>query len=69
MLILSKCNAILKSPSALSCFSKMENPSMPIFRFNAFTRTWFPEASIPMYKSKDAELQKKLDVVQNHPTY
>lgn len=52
-LILSKCDAVLKTSSALSAWAKIFNPNLEVYRVNAFMYDWFPDAAIPLYTSSD----------------
>ena len=42
MLILSKCDVILKTSSALSCFSKIIHPQVRVLSMSAMRQPWFP---------------------------
>jgi hypothetical protein len=61
-LLLSKCDAVLKTSSALSAWAKIFNPNIEIYRVNAFLFTWFPEAHIPIYPTRTTAVQKLLGV-------
>lgn len=51
MLLLARCNAVLKTTSALSAWAKIVNPGLEIWRINGFWFSWFPEAYCPLYQS------------------
>ena len=59
-LLLSRCDAVLKTSSALSAWAKILEPNLEIYRVNAFFPTWFPDADIPIYHSGSAALQEVL---------
>lgn len=63
-LTLSRCRYVLKCMSQLSAFSKVFNPDLEIYRVSAFKLGWFPEAYIPLYRSKNKAIQALLDVLQ-----
>lgn len=44
MLLLAKCDVILKTSSALSCFSKIINPRVRVLSMSAMRKPWFPTA-------------------------
>lgn len=69
MLLLSKCAFVLKSPSALSCFAKIMEPALPLRLVNGFTQYWFPDAAVPLYRAFDADLDKRLAIVQNRRSW
>jgi len=73
MLSLSKCKMVLKVSSALSAFSKIINPKLPIYRLNASKLfadiPYFPDAYIPLFEKQDnytQECNDVLDKIQQH---
>ena len=63
-LTLAKCRYGLKCMSQLSAFSKVINPDLEMYRISACKPGWFPEAYIPLYKSKDKAIRALLKVLQ-----
>lgn len=53
MLILSKCNLVIKSHSQLSGFSKIVNPELEIYRLNGCKEILYPDTYIPFYPLGD----------------
>lgn len=53
-LMLSRCDVVLKTASQLSAWSKVFNPSLQMFRVNAFYPHWFPDADVPLYEPRGA---------------
>jgi len=53
-LVLSRCDIVLKTASQLSAWSKIFNPSLQIFRVNAFYQSWFLDAALPLYAPNGA---------------
>jgi hypothetical protein len=47
-LLLSKCDFVIKTSSALSDWVKIWNPSIEVYNLNKFKETWFPQAIIPV---------------------
>jgi hypothetical protein len=64
-LLLSKCNCLLLTNSALSAWSKVFNPSLESYRICKFPFKWFPLGYIDTYKSENGKIQKILDLIQN----
>ena len=46
-LLLSKCDYVIKTSSALSDWVIIWNPSIRVYNLNKFLFTWFPQAIIP----------------------
>jgi hypothetical protein len=46
-LLLSKCDYVIKTSSALSDWVIIWNPSIRVYNLNKFLFTWFPHATIP----------------------
>ena len=69
MLVLANCALVLKSPSALSCYAKIMEPALPLRLVNGFTKDWFPDAAVPLYRAYRADLDKRLAIVQNRPNW
>jgi hypothetical protein len=63
-LTLSRCRYALKCMSQLSAFSKVVNADLEIYRVSAFKLGWFPEAYIPLYRSRDRAVRSLLRVLQ-----
>jgi len=64
-LLLSRCNIVLKTASALSAWSKIFNPALEVYRVNAFLFPWFPDAYIPLYRARDPAARELLDRTTN----
>ena len=60
MLLLSQCNTIIKTSSALSCFSKIINPSVNLYCTSAMKQKWFPAGLVKPYNSECKIIQKIL---------
>tara|TARA_R110000787_G_scaffold276239_8_gene385127 strand:- start:819 stop:1748 length:930 start_codon:yes stop_codon:yes gene_type:complete len=71
MLLLSKCNSVIKSSSALSSFSKIIDPSVNLYAVSAMKKKWFPTGVVNVYKTKSETISAILtrtmkdDVFQN----
>ena len=67
ILSLSKCNVILKTSSAMSCFSKIFNPKMEIYTKSAMKKHWFPASLTQIYKTDSDKINKILErTMQDH---
>lgn len=64
-LLLSRCDVVLKTASALSAWAKIFNPEIEIYRVNAFHHDWFPDAAIPIYAAHSAAGRRLLDTTMN----
>lgn len=62
-LILSKCDVLFKSQSALSCWAKIFNPNIEAYRITSFKYNWFPDGYIERYTSKDHNIQHLLNKI------
>jgi len=60
MLLLSQCNTIIKTSSALSCFSKIINPNINLYCTAAMKQKWFPAGLVKPYNSESKIIQKIL---------
>lgn len=60
-IVLSKCNAVIKTSSQFSAWAKIFNPKIEIYRVSAFKENWFPDFYIPLYKSENELIKKMLD--------
>ena len=60
MLLLSKCNFIIKTSSAMSSFSKIINPSINLYCTSAMKQPWFPAGVVKTYNSESKIIQKIL---------
>ncbi len=60
MLLLSKCNTIIKTSSALSCFSKIINPNINLYCTSAMKQKWFTAGLVKPYNSESKIIQKIL---------
>jgi hypothetical protein len=65
-LTLARCRYVLKGMSALSAFSKVMNPELEAYRVSACKRDWFPEAFIPLYRSRNRATRKMLGKLQRN---
>ncbi len=63
--LLSKCNVLIQTNSAVSAWSKIFNPNLEAYRLHKFTLDWFPAGYLNPYKSENKEIQKILDKVQS----
>jgi hypothetical protein len=63
-LSLSRCRYALKCMSQLSAFAKVLNPELDIYRVSACKPSWFPEAYIPVYRSKNEAVRSLLQTLQ-----
>lgn len=64
-LTLSRCRYVLKCMSQLSAFSKVFNPEVVVHRVTACKNSgWFPESSIPPYRSTDRNIRALLKKLQ-----
>lgn len=61
MLLLTKAHTIIKTSSALSCFSKIINPNIKIFTTSAMKQPFFPCGVVEKYKTNDLFINKILD--------
>ena len=52
-LLLSRCDAVLKTASALSAWARILNPGLEMHRVNGFRFPWFPDAHVPPYRPRD----------------
>lgn len=60
MLLLSKCNTVIKTSSALSSFSKIINPNINIYCCSAMKQTWFPAGLVKPYNSESKLIEQIL---------
>jgi hypothetical protein len=60
-ILLSKCDALLLTNSALSAWSKIFNYRLPTYKISHFPFNWFPLGYIEYYKSENQIIQKILD--------
>jgi len=49
MLILSKCQCVIKSHSAFSSWAKIINPNLEMYRVNECKNDWFPDYYLPNF--------------------
>jgi hypothetical protein len=63
-LTLSRCRYVLKGMSQLSAFCKIFNPDAEVYRVSACKPDWFPEAYVPLYRSRDGAVRALLRVLQ-----
>ncbi len=61
MLALSKCKTVIKSSSALSCFSKILNPSLQLYTVSAMKYPWFPTCVVNKYETSSEIIKKILN--------
>ena len=61
MLALSKCKTVIKSSSALSCFSKILNPSLQLYTVSAMKQPWFPACLADKYETSSEIIQNILN--------
>jgi hypothetical protein len=64
-LILSNCDVLFKSQSALSSWAKIFNPSLDVYRITSFKYSWFPDGYINKYTSNNPEINIILDKIYN----
>ena len=60
-LLLSKCNSLILTNSALSAWSKVFNIELPTYKISYFPYDWFPLGYIEYYKSNNNEIQQILN--------
>lgn len=63
-LLLSKCDSLLLTNSALSAWLKVFNPELESYRICKFPFKWFPLGYIDTYKSKNQKIQEILNFIQ-----
>ena len=63
--LLSHCNVLIQTNSAVSAWSKIFNPELESYRLHKFPLDWFPAGYLNPYKSENKEIQKILDKVQS----
>jgi len=49
MLLLSKCQCVIKSHSAFSSWAKIINPDLEMYRVNGCKNNWFPDYYLPEF--------------------
>lgn len=63
-ILLSKCNSLILTNSALSAWSKVFNPELPTYKISYFPYDWFPLGYIDYYKTDNDEIQQIINKKQ-----
>jgi len=66
-IILSRCSTVIKTHSLVSCFSKIINPNLEIYRVNGCSELYYPESYIPFYTTNNANIQNILNKSKTLP--
>jgi hypothetical protein len=66
-MILSKCSTVIKTHSLVSCFSKIINPDLEIYRINGCSEVYYPESYIPFYTTNNVNIQNILNKSKKLP--
>lgn len=69
MLLLTKAHTIIKTSSALSCFSKIINPNIKIYTTSAMKQPFFPCGVVEKYKTNDSYINQILDITMKGHLY
>ena len=66
-IVLSKCSTVIKTHSLVSCFSKIINPELEIYRLNGCSELYYPESYIPFYHSNNVVINNILQKMKTLP--